>query len=105
MFELCLQNAQQAQINTLVFPQGQKGNGRLADGNAPGRSLTSAHTCRTKDLFSSLCGDKLANIALRLPWTVHQKNLSIQVHPPDENISLVQLLVSLMCVNANLTFP
>lgn len=85
-----------AQSNTL-FLQGQKAD--VSDGNTTGLSLTSAHTCRTKELFSSLCGDKLASIALQLPQTAHQEDLSLHVKPPNENFSLVELLVSLIDVN------
>ncbi|XP_028278177.1 gametogenetin-binding protein 2 isoform X2 [Parambassis ranga] len=70
--------------------QGQKGEGYISDGNTMGHCLPSAHTCRTKEIFSSLCGDKIASIALRLPWTVHQKNLGL--HPGEANMSLVELL-------------
>lgn len=72
--------------------QGQKGGGCLSDGNTTGHSPASTRTCRSKEIFSSLCGDKFASIALRLPWTVHQKNLSLDVRPPEANISLVELL-------------
>lgn len=66
----------------------------MSDGNTTGYSPASAHTCRTKEIISTLCGDTFASIALRLPWTVHQKNLSLHMRPPDANISLVELLVS-----------
>ncbi|KAM9729241.1 gametogenetin-binding protein 2 [Menidia menidia] len=72
--------------------QGQKGDGCMSNGNTPGHNLTSVHSCRTKELLSSLCGEKLASIALRLPWTVHQRSLSFHVRPPEANISLVELL-------------
>ncbi|CAJ1064405.1 LOW QUALITY PROTEIN: gametogenetin-binding protein 2 [Xyrichtys novacula] len=70
--------------------------GLKAEGCMPGRNTTShsppSHSCRTKEIFSSLCGDKLASIALRLPWTAHQKNLSLNGSPAEANISLVELL-------------
>ncbi|MED6295538.1 hypothetical protein CHARACLAT_032866, partial [Characodon lateralis] len=72
--------------------QGPKTEGCLSEGNTTGYNLTSANTCRTKELFSSLCGDKFANIALRLPWTVHQNNLSLHMGPTKANLSLVELL-------------
>uniref|UniRef100_A0AAQ6A1P1 Gametogenetin-binding protein 2 n=1 Tax=Amphiprion ocellaris TaxID=80972 RepID=A0AAQ6A1P1_AMPOC len=85
-------NVEYSQANMRAFLQVQKGEGCMSDGNTTGRSPPSTHTCRTKEIFSSLCGDKFANIALRLPWTVHQKNLSLDVRPPETNISLVELL-------------
>uniref|UniRef100_A0A8P4G0S2 Gametogenetin-binding protein 2 n=1 Tax=Dicentrarchus labrax TaxID=13489 RepID=A0A8P4G0S2_DICLA len=72
--------------------QGQKGEGCMPDGNPAGHSPPSSHTCRTKEIFSSLCGDTFASIALRLPWTVHQKNLSLHASTPEANISLMELL-------------
>ncbi|XP_017268022.1 gametogenetin-binding protein 2 isoform X2 [Kryptolebias marmoratus] len=87
----CKSKKKKKKAKSFCSSQGQKGDGCLSDGNAAGRGLTSAHACRTKELFSSLCGDNFANIALRLPWTVHQ-NLSLHVKPPNENISLVELL-------------
>ncbi|XP_029957246.1 gametogenetin-binding protein 2 isoform X2 [Salarias fasciatus] len=59
-----------------------------SEGKAKDHVATSTHSCRTKEIFSSLRGDKLAGIALRLPWTTHQKKLS----PPEENKSLEELL-------------
>lgn len=55
-------------------------------------SVKSTHSCRTKEIFSSLCGDTLASIAVRLPWTTRQKNLSVDLKVPEENKSLVELL-------------
>ena len=75
-------------------PQEQKGEGCIPEGNTTGHSSPSLHACRTKEIFSSLYGDTFASFALRLPWTVHQKNLSLHMGPPDSNISLVELLVS-----------
>ncbi|XP_047234182.1 gametogenetin-binding protein 2 [Girardinichthys multiradiatus] len=72
--------------------QGPKTEGCLSEENTTGYNLTSANTCQTKELFSSLCGDKFANIALRLPWTVHQNNLSLHMGPTKANLSLVELL-------------
>ncbi|XP_026185042.1 gametogenetin-binding protein 2 [Mastacembelus armatus] len=64
----------------------------MSEGNTTGHSPPSPHTCRTKEIFSSLCGDTFASIALRLPWTVHQKTVSLHVRPPEANMSLVELL-------------
>ncbi|KAM6906908.1 gametogenetin-binding protein 2 [Xenentodon cancila] len=73
--------------------QGQKSDGCISDGNTTGHNLTPVHSCRTKELFSSLCGDTFASIALRLPLTGHhQKNLSLHVRPAEANTSLVELL-------------
>lgn len=71
----------------------------MPDGSTTGHSPPSTHTCRTKEIFSTLCGDTFASIALRLPWTVHQKNLSLHMRPAMANISLVELLVSEKYVN------
>ncbi|KAM9386344.1 LOW QUALITY PROTEIN: gametogenetin-binding protein 2 [Pholidichthys leucotaenia] len=71
---------------------GQKSDGCLREGSTAGHSPPSTHTCRTKEMFSSLCGDKLASIALQLPWAVHQNKLSLYGRPPEPNISLVELL-------------
>ncbi|XP_067350490.1 gametogenetin-binding protein 2 [Channa argus] len=76
----------------LCTNQGQKDEGCMSNGNTPGQSPPSLHTCRTKEIFSSICGDTFASIALRLPWTVHQKKLSLHVRPPVANMSLVELL-------------
>ncbi|XP_043997323.1 gametogenetin-binding protein 2 isoform X2 [Gambusia affinis] len=72
--------------------QEPKTEGCTSDGNTTGHSLTSANTCRTKGILSSLCGDKLANIALRSPWAVHQSNLSLHMRPTKGDLSLVELL-------------
>ncbi|XP_039870579.1 gametogenetin-binding protein 2 [Simochromis diagramma] len=72
--------------------EAQKGEGFMPDGNTTGHSPPSTHTCRTKEIFSTLCGDTFASIALRLPWTIHQKNLSLHMRPAMANISLVELL-------------
>nr|XP_015817293.2 gametogenetin-binding protein 2 [Nothobranchius furzeri] len=72
--------------------QGKKAVGCMSKGNAAGHNMISVHACQTKELFSSLCGDTFTSIALRLPWTVHQKNLSLHVRPPSEKRSLVELL-------------
>ncbi|XP_044078822.1 gametogenetin-binding protein 2 isoform X2 [Siniperca chuatsi] len=71
--------------------QGQQGEGCMSDGNTTGHNPPPLHTCRTKEIFS-LCGDTFASIALRLPWTAHQKNLRLHASPPEANISLVELL-------------
>lgn len=81
-------------IKECIFLQGQKGGGCMSAGNTAGHSPPPTHTCRTKEIFSSLCADTFANIALRLPWTVHQKSLSHSSGPSDATISLVELLVS-----------
>lgn len=85
-------------IKVCMLLQGQKCEGSMSDGNTTGHSPSSMHTCRTKEIFSSLCGNTFASIALRLPWTVHQKNLSFHTRPPEANISLVELLVSEKCL-------
>lgn len=72
--------------------QGQKGEGCVSDGNKTGHNPPPSHTCRTKEIISSLCGDTFASIALRLPWTAHQKNLSHHANPAEANKSLVELL-------------
>ncbi|XP_037543955.1 gametogenetin-binding protein 2 [Nematolebias whitei] len=87
----CKSKKKKKKAKSFCTSQGQKSDG-LSDGNTTGLSLTTAHTCRTKELFSSLCGDKLANIALQLPRTAHQEDLSLHVKPPNENFSLVELL-------------
>ncbi|KAM7398452.1 hypothetical protein PAMA_006387 [Pampus argenteus] len=77
----------------LCNEQGQPGEGCMLDGNkTAGHNLPSSHTCRTKEIFSSLCGDTFASIALRLPWTAHQKKLSLNARPPKTNRSLMELL-------------
>ncbi|XP_026226566.1 gametogenetin-binding protein 2 [Anabas testudineus] len=76
----------------LCSDQGQKDEGCMSNGNSAGHSPPSLHTCRTKEIFSSFCGDTFASIALRLPWAVHQKNLSLHVRPSETNISLAELL-------------
>lgn len=80
-------------IGVCTFLQGQKNEGCMLNGNNEGHSPPSLHTCRTKEIFSSFCGDTFANIALRLPWTVRQKKLSLSMRPPEANMSLVELLV------------
>ncbi|XP_071386014.1 gametogenetin-binding protein 2 [Centroberyx affinis] len=76
----------------LCNDQGHKGEGFMKDGNTRGHSPTS-HTCRTKEIFSSLCGNTFASIALRLPWAVHQKSLSLHLGPQEANAkSLMELL-------------
>ncbi|XP_053187886.1 gametogenetin-binding protein 2 [Scomber japonicus] len=75
----------------LCSKQGKKGGGCMSDGNKTGHN-PSSHTCRTKEIFSSLCGDTFASIAIRLPWTVHQKNLSLNARSPEANRTLVELL-------------
>lgn len=76
----------------LCSSQGQKGEGCMPDGHTTGHGPPSSHTCRTKEIFSSLHGDTFASITLQLPWTVHQKNLRLHASPPEANISLVELL-------------
>lgn len=83
-------------VKLLMCPQEPKTEGCTSDGNTTGHSLTSANTCRTKGILSSLCGDKLANIALRSPWAVHQSNLSLHMRPTKGDLSLVELLVRLL---------
>ncbi|MEQ2172034.1 hypothetical protein GOODEAATRI_016838 [Goodea atripinnis] len=77
---------QEAENKEKILDEGPKTEGCLSEGNTTGYNLTSANTCRTKELFSSLCGDKFANIALRLPWTVHQNNLSLHMGPTKANL-------------------
>lgn len=62
------------------------------DGSKSDGNTTEHNTCRTKAIFSSLCGDKLANIALQLPWTVHQSSLNLHARTKKANLSLVELL-------------
>lgn len=57
--------------------QEQKYEGCLSAGNTTGHSLPSSHTCRTKEIFSSLCGDTFSSISLHSTWAEHQKNLSL----------------------------
>lgn len=77
----------------LCNDQGQKGEDCTSDGiRETGQSPPSSHTCRTKEIFSSLCGGTLASIALRLPWTVNQNNLSLDARSPEAKASLVELL-------------
>ncbi|CAN9501611.1 unnamed protein product [Ophioblennius macclurei] len=73
--------------------QGEKGDCFKSEAKAKDHSPTSTQSCRTKEIFSSLRGDKLASIALRLPWTAHQKKPScLHVRRPEENKSLEELL-------------
>ncbi|XP_047463952.1 gametogenetin-binding protein 2 [Mugil cephalus] len=72
--------------------QGQKAECFMSDGSATGHSPSLTHPCRTKEIYSSLCGEKFASITLQLPWKGHQKNLSCRARAPDANISLVELL-------------
>ncbi|XP_028451805.1 gametogenetin-binding protein 2 isoform X1 [Perca flavescens] len=65
----------------------RKGKGLCND-----QSSASSHTCRTKEIFSSLCGDTFAKIALQLPWTVNPNNLNLEARPPEANTSLMELL-------------
>ncbi|TKS83606.1 Gametogenetin-binding protein 2 [Collichthys lucidus] len=88
----CKSKKKKRKAKTLCNNQGQKGDGCMPDGNTTGHGAQSSHTCRTKEIFSSLCGDTFANIALRLPWTVRQKDLSLHENPPDASISLAELL-------------
>lgn len=76
-----------------TFPQGKKGEGCTPDGNTSAHSSLSPHMCRTKEVFSNLCGDTFDSSALQLPWTVCAKNC-MQLHAGTPNISLVELLVS-----------
>ncbi|XP_056140558.1 gametogenetin-binding protein 2 isoform X1 [Lampris incognitus] len=66
--------------------QGQKVEGCVMDVSARGHSLTSPHTCRTKEVCSSLRGNTFTSVALRLPWAVHQKNQDHDLGPPEANI-------------------
>ncbi|XP_074528739.1 gametogenetin-binding protein 2 isoform X2 [Halichoeres trimaculatus] len=75
----------------LCNSQGHKAEGYMPGGSTTGH-CTPSHSCRTKEISSSLCSDKLASTALQLPWTAHQKNLSLNGNPADTNISLVELL-------------
>ncbi|TMS14293.1 Gametogenetin-binding protein 2 [Larimichthys crocea] len=88
----CKSKKKKRKAKSLCNNQGQKGDGCMPDGNTTGHGAQSSHTCRTKEIFSSLCGDTFANIALRLPWTVRQKDLSLHENPPDASISLAELL-------------
>ncbi|KAM3601913.1 uncharacterized protein V6R79_021073 [Siganus canaliculatus] len=75
----------------LCSNQGRNGEGRLPQGNTADHSTTPTpllHCCRSP----SFCGDAFASVALRLPWTVHEKNLNLHAGPPDANMSLVGLL-------------
>lgn len=66
----------------LCNSQGRKAEGCSSDGNTTGHSPP-LHLCRT----TNQCP-----IAMRLPWTAHQKNLSLHGSPAEANISLVELL-------------
>ncbi|XP_061608100.1 gametogenetin-binding protein 2 [Phyllopteryx taeniolatus] len=56
-------------------------------------SVPSSHVCQTKDLNSSLCGEKMDSFAQQSPWAVHGKNLlSLNSKPSEANISLSDLL-------------
>uniref|UniRef100_A0A8D3CYY4 Gametogenetin-binding protein 2 n=1 Tax=Scophthalmus maximus TaxID=52904 RepID=A0A8D3CYY4_SCOMX len=68
----------------------RKGKEFTCSGNTTGHSLPSSHTCRTKEIFSSLCGDTFSSISLHSTWAEHQKNLSLHT-------SLAELLVSERC--------
>ncbi|XP_075958099.1 gametogenetin-binding protein 2 [Anarhichas minor] len=76
----------------LCSDQGQKGDGCVSDGNTTGHGPPSSHTCRTKEILSSICGDAFASIALRLPRKATQTNLSLDARPPEGNASLMELL-------------
>lgn len=88
----CMSKKKKRKGKGLCNDQGQKGDGCMSDGNTTGSSPPSAHTCRTKEIFSSLCGDTFASIALRLPWTAHQNNLGLDARSPEANASLMELL-------------
>ncbi|KAM3868932.1 gametogenetin-binding protein 2 [Diretmus argenteus] len=66
----------------------QKGDSCVTEGIMRGHSPTSPHTCQTKEIFSSLCGNAFASIAHRLPWAVHHQNLG----PEASTKSLMELL-------------
>lgn len=98
-FNCCMHSIQRCiPIRVCVFLQRQKDEGHLSEGNKVGHNLPSSHTCRTKETFSSSCGDTFANVVLRLPWTIHQKNLSLNAG------SLVELLVCEKRNNQKYTF-
>uniref|UniRef100_A0A3Q3VVH3 Gametogenetin-binding protein 2 n=1 Tax=Mola mola TaxID=94237 RepID=A0A3Q3VVH3_MOLML len=88
----CKSKKKKKKTKGLCNHQGQKDEGCTPEGNTTGHSSPSLHACRTKEIFSSLHGDTFASLALRLPWTIHQKNLSLHMGPPDSNISLAELL-------------
>uniref|UniRef100_A0AAQ4RT01 Gametogenetin-binding protein 2 n=1 Tax=Gasterosteus aculeatus aculeatus TaxID=481459 RepID=A0AAQ4RT01_GASAC len=63
--------------------QGQTCDGCMSDGNTTRSGPSSSHTCRTKAILSSLCGNTFASIALQLPWTATQTNLSLDARLND----------------------
>ncbi|XP_034088949.1 gametogenetin-binding protein 2 [Gymnodraco acuticeps] len=75
----------------LCNDQGQKGDGSLSE-EITGHSQPTSHTCRTKEIFSSLCGGPFASLALQLPWAIHHNNLRHEARHPEANTSLVELL-------------
>ncbi|XP_020505639.2 gametogenetin-binding protein 2 isoform X1 [Labrus bergylta] len=87
----CKSKKKKRKGKALCNSQGKKAEGCTSDGNTARHSLPS-RSCRTKEIFSSLCEDALANLALRLPWTAHQKNLSLNGSAAEASISLVELL-------------
>uniref|UniRef100_A0A3Q2PDG8 Gametogenetin-binding protein 2 n=1 Tax=Fundulus heteroclitus TaxID=8078 RepID=A0A3Q2PDG8_FUNHE len=88
----CKSKKKKKKSKSFCNDQGPKTEGCTSDGNSAGHILTSANNCRTKEIFSSLCGDKFASIALRLPWTGHQNSLSLHTRATKANLSLVELL-------------
>lgn len=87
----CKSKKKKRKSKALCNNQGHKAEVCTSGGRTTGRSLP-PHSCCTKEIFSSLCGDTLANIALRLPWTAHQKSHSLNESPAEASISLVELL-------------
>ncbi|KAL6099099.1 ggnbp2 [Pungitius sinensis] len=88
----CKSKKKKRKGNGLCNNQGQKCDGCMFDGNTAHHGPSSLHTCRTKAILSSLCGNTFASIALQLPWTATQTNLSLDARPPEGNTSLMQLL-------------
>ena len=91
----CMLNIYRCELTQVCsFPQGQKGDGSLSE-EITGHSQPTSHTCRTKEIFSSLCGGPFASLALQLPWAIHHNNLRHDARHPEANTSLVELLVSI----------
>ncbi|KAK6321907.1 hypothetical protein J4Q44_G00066990 [Coregonus suidteri] len=61
----------------LCNDQGPKTEGCVMEGYRRGQNTsTTSHVCRTKETCAKLCCDTFSSIALQLPWTEHQKNMS-----------------------------
>ncbi|XP_076025005.1 gametogenetin-binding protein 2 [Genypterus blacodes] len=88
----CKNNKMKRKSKALCSNQGQTADGCMADGNTMGHRSTPSRSWRTKEIFSSLCGNTVASIALQLPWAGHPQSVSLHMRPPEANKSLMELL-------------